>query len=283
MRTGIALVVTLFMPLLLASPAYEGHPIAGGSHVVESHRTSRDPDAFTFVRIRYDSTGGFGQSWYHYEGRDWERWETDYPRAEKNLLYRLKELTSFRVNSDPLVLRLTDGALFDYPFIYMSDVGWQRLSASEKNQLRRYLQAGGFLWVDDFWGAAEWDNFHQNTKNLDPTWSWRHVPEDHPVLSMVYRLEGCPQVPARLFFAQSGQSFDPPGVHRYPHGGVNDLRQVHFRGLFDKTGRLLAVATHNTDVADGWEREGESQEFFDRFSIDAYAMAINILVYAYTH
>ena len=45
----------------------------------------------------------------------------------------------------------------------------------------------------------------------------------------------------------------------------------------------MAVATHNTDIADGWEREGESREFFDRFSINAYAISINILAYAMTH
>ena len=120
------------------------------------NRITNDPDAFTFIRIKYDSTGGFGESWYRYEGRDWERWETDYPRAEKNLILRLTELTSMRVNPEPLVLRLTDDELLDYPFIFMSDVGWQRLTAQERTALERYLDAGGFLWVDDFWGDAEW-------------------------------------------------------------------------------------------------------------------------------
>ena len=45
----------------------------------------------------------------------------------------------------------------------------------------------------------------------------------------------------------------------------------------------MAVATHNTDIADGWEREGESKEFFDRFSVRSYAMAVNVLFYAMTH
>ena len=45
----------------------------------------------------------------------------------------------------------------------------------------------------------------------------------------------------------------------------------------------MAVATHNTDIADGWEREGESERYFKRFSIDSYALTINILVYALTH
>lgn len=244
---------------------------------------SNDPDAFTFVRIKYDSTGGYGESWYRYEGRDWERWETDYPRAEKNLILRLTELTSLKVNPEPIVLRLTDEELFDHPFVFMSDVGWQRLTSRERDALERYLSSGGFLWVDDFWGNAEWQNLVRNTGSLREGWRWRPISNDHEILKIVYPLEACPQIPARIFFAESGLPFDPPGVHRYPHGGSEGVRTVHFMGLFDDDQRLLAVATHNTDIADGWEREGESKKFFDRFSIDAYAITINILTYALTH
>ena len=31
---------------------------------------TQNTDAFTFVRIRYDSIGGYNESWYRYEGRD---------------------------------------------------------------------------------------------------------------------------------------------------------------------------------------------------------------------
>jgi hypothetical protein len=245
--------------------------------------TPVDADAFTFVRIKYDSTGGFGESWYRYEGRDWQRWETDYPRAEKNLILRLNELTSMRVNPEPIVLRLTDKELLDHPFIFMSDVGWQKLSAEELAALERYLDSGGFLWVDDFWGQAEWNNFARNVGSLRSGWKWRVIPDDHPILTIVYPLKACPQVPARIFFAQSGLSWDPPQVHRYPSGGDVGVRTVHFMGLFDANDNLMAVATHNTDIADGWEREGESKEFFERFSIKSYAVTINILFYALTH
>ena len=77
--------------------------------------------------------------------------------------------------------------------------------------------------------------------------------------------------------------YDPPGVHRYPSGGTAGVNTVNFMGLYSANGRLLAVATHNTDIADGWEREGESKEFFDRFSVKSYALTINILFYAMTH
>ena len=124
---------------------------------------------------------------------------------------------------------------------------------------------------------------HRNLGKLRAEWTWRPIPKNHEILTNVYPLSACPQIPARIFFAQSGLPFDPPGVHRYPSGGMSGVQTVHFMGLFDRHNRLLAVATHNTDIADGWEREGESKEFFDRFSIQSYAITINILVYAMTH
>lgn len=258
--------------------------VARGDDLATSGQLSLgDSDAFTFVRIQYDSTGGFGESWYTYEGRDWQRWETDYPQAEENFIERLQELTSLRVNPKPIVLRLTDPRLFDYPFIFMSDVGWQRLSKREGESLVKYLEAGGFLWIDDFWGDAELQNLIRTTNNLPCDWKWLEIPKSHPIFSTVYDLDECPQIPARIFYAQSGLTFDPPSVHRYPAGGLAAMQQVHCLGLFDKNGRLMALATHNTDIADGWEREGESKDFFDRFSIKSYAFSINVITYALTH
>jgi hypothetical protein len=242
--------------------------------------TKFDPEKFTFVRIVYDSVGGNGEAWY-YGDRGWiPRWATDHPDGGRNLVWRLNQLTSIEANQGTLLLRLTDSRLFDFPFIFMSDPGWQELSREERIALRRYLENGGFLWVDDFWGQAEWDNLARNTLQESPGWSWVDLPTDHPILSTVYPMKSCPQVTAYQFYMRSGVSYDPPGFHKQPHGGVADMSQVNFRGLIDPNGRLTAVATHNTDIADGWEREGENREFFQRFSINAYALAINIITYA---
>ncbi len=254
--------------------------VADGTTNESSYATN---DHFRMVRVEYDSTGGEGEAWYAYEGRIWQRWETDFPRAELNFLYRLTELTSLIPASQPLSLKLTDPRLADHPFVFMSDVGWQRLSDDEMAALRHYLEQGGFVWIDDFWGAAEWDNLERNFRAVSREWKWQDLPQDHTLLNMVYPLGECPQVPARLFFEMTGLPYDPPQVHRWPNGGAADLSQVHLRGLFNQSGRMLAVATHNTDIADGWEREGEDREYFDRFSVSTYALGINILLYAFTH
>ena len=45
----------------------------------------------------------------------------------------------------------------------------------------------------------------------------------------------------------------------------------------------MVLMSHNTDIADGWEREGEDYDFFINFSINAYAVGINTVVHAMTH
>jgi len=59
-------------------------------------------DVFTFVRVQYDSWGGGG--W----GRRGGKWRTDYPDADLNLSFRLKQLTSLEVDPNGVILRLTD-------------------------------------------------------------------------------------------------------------------------------------------------------------------------------
>jgi hypothetical protein len=57
----------------------------------------------------------------------------------------------------------------------------------------------------------------------------------------------------------------------------------HARGIADAHGRLMVLITHNTDVGDSWEREGDDKQYFYTFSVEGYAFGINALLYAMTH
>ncbi len=267
--------------LMVLAPGLVFADVPQGS--IGSYQHPAPQGTFTFVRAEYESVGGQGESYYYYEGRLWQRWQTDYPEAEENFLLRLTELTTLKVNPKPISLKLTDKALFDYPFLYMCDVGWQLLRDDDIKALRAYLQRGGFLWVDDFWGYAEWNSFEMNMREVFPDLEWRTIPKTHPILNIVFPLEACPQVPAKIFWMQWGRSYDFPGAHRMPSGDIEGVNQVNFRGLFDEKGRLMVVATHNSDIGDGWEREAEDEQFFQEFSVKSYAIGINIIVYALTH
>ncbi len=143
--------------------------------------------------------------------------------------------------------------------------------------LRRYLLNGGFLMVDDFWGDDEYENFHQQIKRVfpdrqEPT----ELPLDHEIFQCVYRLKEKPQVPSMHAYLGTGPDL------RAPHAG--DTSEVHYRGIFDDKGRMMVIICHNTDLGDGWEREGEDPEYFKEFSEKkSYPMGINIVTYAMTH
>ncbi|HUP24465.1 MAG TPA: DUF4159 domain-containing protein [Thermoanaerobaculia bacterium] len=234
---------------------------------------------FSFTRVEYDSTGGFREAYYFYEGRLWQRWETDHPQADENFVFRLAELTSVVPNPRSVTRRLTDPDLTSFPFLYFSDVGWMTLDDAEVAALRDHLLRGGFLWVDDFWGLAEWNTWEQEMARVLPEVRWRDIPTDHQILRMLFPLEEMPQIPARDF-AESGWTHDPPEIHRWPAYGIE---RGNFRGWFDDEGRLMAVASHNTDIADGWEREAYGQWYFEKYSTVAYALGVNIVLHGLVH
>ena len=58
---------------------------------------------------------------------------------------------------------------------------------------------------------------------------------------------------------------------------------VEVKAIADRHGRLMVVMVHNSDIPDGWEREAEDPQYFYKFSPDAYAVGINVVLYALTH
>ena len=221
-------------------------------------------DLFTFVRIRYSSYGG---------GWGGGRWATDYPDSDLNFSYRLKELTALEVDPYGKIIELTDEALLDYPFAYLIEPGHMLLEEEEVLGLRRYLLNGGFLMVDDFWGEAEWHNFYREIKRVFPDREPVELPLEHEIFHIVYDLKMKPQVPSIHAWLQWGVTYER-----------QDATEVHYRGIFDDKGRMMAIICHNTDLGDGWEREGESQEYFKEFSEKwSYPLGINIVTYAMTH
>lgn len=230
-------------------------------------------DVFTFVRVMYNPRGGA-----------WGKWRTDYPDSDLNFSYRLQQLTSLKVNPNPIVLELTDPRLFDYPFLYFCEPGGYQgawgsglnFTEEEVEALQRYFRNGGFAMFDDFWGEAEYEEFYREIKKVFPEREPVDIPLEHPIFNCVYELTEKPQVPSINVALQGRAS----GVtwERY------DAQEVHYRGIFDDDGRMMVMICHNTDLGDGWEREGEHEWYFHEFSEKkAYPLGINIIFYAMTH
>ena len=229
-------------------------------------RSDFPSECFTFVRLRYRSTRNHFRT----------HWSGDYPDADLNFSYRLQQLTSLEVSPDGLVLDITDERLLDYPFAFMSSPGKMYLDSAEADSLRRYLTNGGFLMVDDFWGREHLENVTAELSKVLPGVTPVDLPLSHPIFHLVYDLNEKPQVPSINAWNQ-GLNIEPW------HGDMSDPKP-HFLAYHDENGKILILLCHNNDLADGWEREGENREYYQKFSVRwSYPIGFNIVVYALTH
>ena len=228
---------------------------------------------FTFCTMEYNSVTrealGLG-------------WSTDFPDAGLNFMTRLAEMTTIQICREPNgephqeTVRLTDEALFGYPIIFSSDVGTLEFSEDEVETLREYLLRGGFLHVDDFWGTPAWLQWEEQIGRVLPPDEYPifDLPPNHPVYNIVFKITEAPQVPSIQWWSGSHSTSERGSDSEFPH----------VRGIKDKNGRLMVIMTYNTDIADGWEKEGENREYFEEFSVKkSYPLGINIVVYAMTH
>jgi hypothetical protein len=209
-------------------------------------------------------------------------WGTDYPFAEINLSIRLAELTKTTVAFDGerqpvnLVVRPTDDALFQCPIVIASDPGSAGFSAADADRLRQYLDKGGFLWVDDFWGPYAWESFASEINKVLPSGEFpiKDLTPDHAIFRTLFPVSHIPQVPSINFWRGSGGETSEMGT---------ESETAHMAAIADKQGRIMVLMTHNTDIADSWEREGDDPQFFFHFSPNGYAVGLNAVLYAMTH
>jgi hypothetical protein len=261
-------VAVLVAVLSTPAPAQDAKGVS--SEIPLAHKNPKElklkHDSFTFVRIKYSEprTGRRRRS---------GTWATDHPDSDIAISARLQKETGLKTDPKGVVLELTDPKLKEYPFAYLVEGGSLQLSQAEADALRGYLEGGGLLMVDDFWGEAEWMSLQVEIKKAFPEHKIIDLPLEHPVFHSFYEIREKPQVPSialALTFRNKGITWERA-----------DGKEPHYRGLVDGKGRLLAIFCHNTDLGDGWEREGDDEYYSQEFSLKrAFPMGINIVVFA---
>jgi hypothetical protein len=264
--------LSLLVPIVLGIASLAAAQFRSVGSNVEDH-LARDDD--------FDGKFHYCRAVYRLNPRgDGGSWLTDYPLADIDLSIRLSELTKVRVSFDGagqpnhLIVRLTGEELYRCPIILMQEVGRVYFPEEDAAALRSYLQKGGFLWVDDFWGSYAWDVWANEIRKVLPPPEYQIVDlaPDHPIYHTLFDLERVPQI---------------PGIGTFLAGRTSergaDSADVHVRAITDKQGRVMVFMTHNTDVSDSWEREGEDPNYFRQFSVDGYRVAVNVILYALTH
>ena len=225
-------------------------------------------DAFTFVRIQYDNAGGgLDDGW----GRgQWGTWSIDYPDADFNFLRGVTRLTNVHINRSPAVLRLDDDRIFEYPFLYMLELGRNggpKFSEKEIGNLREYLLRGGFLLIDDFWGSFEWDIFYRAFARVFPDRAVVDLDKDHQIYHCFYDIDGPQMIPA---------------VWNIQNYAERDIGRAYNRAVLDDDGRVMVLINWNSDMGDGWEHTYHPA-YPTKYANLAYQIGINYLIYAMTH
>jgi hypothetical protein len=232
----------------------------------EDARLAAPPAAeFHFARLVYADAPGSRRGRF---GRGGGAWATDYADAEFHVMQGIARFT--RVDSAEVdidgnggrLIRLTDERVFDYPWLYAVEVGQWYLNEREAALLREYLDRGGFLMVDDFWGEYEWSIFTDSMQRVFPDRRIEELGEDHELLHVLYDLDQRTQIPGR--------------------GGQRPGTVPHWRGIFDDDGRLMVAINFNMDMGDAWEH-ADDPWYPEPMTALAYRFAVNYLIYSMTH
>jgi hypothetical protein len=226
------------------------------------------PEAeFHMARLIYSPAPGSRRGgWGH------PMWAIDYPDAEYHITRGIRRLTRIDTANDSIHLRLTDDRIFDYPWLFVQQVGNWLLDDEEAARLREYLLRGGFLLVDDFHGSYDWSIFMNSIRRVFPDRPIIDLVEGHEILHVFYDLDQRTQIPGRR--------------HLYMTGGGEVSAQLQgpatWRGIFDDDGRLIVAINFNMDMGDAWEH-ADDYYYPEPMTALAYKFGINYLIYSMTH
>ena len=272
LRAGVALpvlvgLITFATPLTVDAQGYR----RGGTRVRLGDGLPDRPGGFTFCRLAFLEVRREpgGSSWDTTSLRPTGTSLRGFPNL---LLHRSLDGNTVSPGSRSCVPPTP--ICSSVPFLFASHVGVAGFEEDEAAALGEYLEKGGFLWVDDFWGNAAWNQWVRQMELVLPGRTIVDLPMEHPLFEIVYDVPRLPQIPSIQHWRRSGGGTSERGF---------ESRQPHIRAVLDDDGRIMVLITHNTDIADGWEREAEDPQFFYSFSPDAYAVGVNVVVWMMTH
>lgn len=214
---------------------------------------------FVFARLVYS------QSLFD----DWPRWRADWPEAETHFNAGLQRLTRLDVAPEGVLLRMNEESVFDYPWLYVVEVGSMALSAPEAAMMREYLLRGGFLMVDDFHGRYEWQQFEAVMRQVFPNRRIEDLDDQHEAFHVLYNLEEREQIPGIRALMNN---------RTHEKGG----RVPRWRGIVDENGRIMVAINFNQDIGDAWEHADDAR-YPASLTAQAYRLGVNYVLYSLTH
>lgn len=193
--------------------------------------------AFEIARLKYNGGG------------DWYNGQSE----EVNLLKFVAENTNVNVNPEYKFVDLSTDEIFSYPFLFMTGHGNIVFSEDEAQRLKKYLEAGGFLYVDDDYGLDK--AFRREIKKVFPDKNLVELPFDYGLYHIFYDF-------------QNGV----PKIHEH------DGKPAQGFGIFiDK--RLAVYYTYESNPSDGWDDQPVHDDTPEKRE-EALKFGTNIILWA---
>lgn len=177
------------------------------------------------------------------------------PTAIPNLIQFCNNNLSMSISKETPYVEVGSSDLFLYPYVHMTGHGNVVFSQAEADNLRAYLEGGGFLHIDDNYGMDEF--IRVELKKVFPNNELVELPFDHDIFHQKYDFNGLPKI--------------------HEHDGE---RPQAFGIILD--GRLVCLYTYETDLSDGWENQ-EVHNDPENKRLQALQMGANILMYAFLY
>lgn len=153
-------------------------------------------------------------------------WYAD-PTALPNLIRFCNQELKTNIDPQPATVEPGSIELFNYPFVHITGHGNIIFSEAESENLRLYLEAGGFLYIDDNYGLDQY--IRREMKKVFPEQEFVELPPDHPIYRQKFEfVRGLPK------------------IHEH------DNKRPQGFGLFVED-RLVCFYTYEADISDGWE------------------------------
>ena len=177
------------------------------------------------------------------------------PTALPNLSKFCNSALGMNVNPEPGTVEVGSIELFNYPFLHMTGHGNVVFSDGDAQNLRTYLESGGFLHIDDNYGMDPFVRVAM--KKVFPELDFVELPFSHPIYNQAFKF------PNGL-----------PKIHEH------DSKPPKGFGLVYK-GKLVCFYSFECDLGDGWEDPEVHNDPIEKHQ-QALKMGANLIQFAFT-
>jgi len=187
-------------------------------------------------------------------------WSHNYPSSDQHFAQVISEATNIDVKSlSYRIVELGSDDVFKYPFAVVSEPGEMALTDHEVENLRQYLQRGGFVVMDDFDGQHDLSTLQRNLHKAFPDRDLVRLEINQDIFNVFYKIDALNVTSPYLV---DGEPI--------------------FYALMNDSGKICVIACYNNDLENFWDYIDRG-EYPLKPSVEAFRLGINFVIYSMTH